>query len=235
MVEPISPSSPISRKIAGSNLPSRLAVEHARKQLLLRIVARGVAHHALFLGQFAFEVERIVPFERGVLDLGAFRLVLFRFFRKLGHRRSPWLRCRSLGGRRSTAARAPRRCRSGRVSLSRRTHAPVAQLDRALPSEGRGQGFESLRARQFQSVRPPPGAGTIWGLADALILTCASADIVPPRDGGFCPLPLANATLRSVRGMDMGRRELWKRQHDRTILLLTGWSLVIAIFSYPRA
>jgi hypothetical protein len=28
-------------------------------------------------------------------------------------------------------------------------HAPVAQLDRALPSEGRGQGFESLRARQL--------------------------------------------------------------------------------------
>src|ERR1700684_4232322 len=28
-------------------------------------------------------------------------------------------------------------------------HAPVAQLDRALPSEGRGQGFESLRARQY--------------------------------------------------------------------------------------
>src|SRR5579863_9917617 len=30
-----------------------------------------------------------------------------------------------------------------------RRSAPVAQLDRALPSEGRGQGFESLRARQF--------------------------------------------------------------------------------------
>ena len=28
-------------------------------------------------------------------------------------------------------------------------HAPVAQLDRALPSGGRGQGFESLRARHF--------------------------------------------------------------------------------------
>src|SRR5580658_6267236 len=28
-------------------------------------------------------------------------------------------------------------------------HAPVAQLDRALPSEGRGQGFESLRARHL--------------------------------------------------------------------------------------
>ena len=30
-----------------------------------------------------------------------------------------------------------------------RRNAPVAQLDRALPSEGRGQGFESLRARHF--------------------------------------------------------------------------------------
>src|SRR5437763_13634791 len=30
-----------------------------------------------------------------------------------------------------------------------RANAPVAQLDRALPSEGRGQGFESLRARHF--------------------------------------------------------------------------------------
>src|SRR5215472_4532504 len=29
-----------------------------------------------------------------------------------------------------------------------RCNAPVAQLDRALPSEGKGQGFESLRARQ---------------------------------------------------------------------------------------
>ncbi len=28
-------------------------------------------------------------------------------------------------------------------------HAPVAQLDRVLPSEGRGRGFESRRARQF--------------------------------------------------------------------------------------
>ena len=28
-------------------------------------------------------------------------------------------------------------------------YAPVAQLDRALPSEGRGQRFESSRVRQF--------------------------------------------------------------------------------------
>ena len=40
-----------------------------------------------------------------------------------------------------------RRCRLPPLPLSRR-HAPVAQLDRALPSEGRGQRFESSRARQ---------------------------------------------------------------------------------------
>ena len=33
-------------------------------------------------------------------------------------------------------------------------NAPVAQLDRALPSEGKGQGFESLRARQFLATWP---------------------------------------------------------------------------------
>src|SRR5579862_1239105 len=41
-------------------------------------------------------------------------------------------------------------------------HAPVAQLDRALPSEGRGQGFESLRARQLDAPRdrlPRPSLG----------------------------------------------------------------------------
>ncbi len=31
----------------------------------------------------------------------------------------------------------------------RTTRAPVAQLDRALPSEGRGREFESRRVRQF--------------------------------------------------------------------------------------
>src|SRR5580698_3971541 len=30
------------------------------------------------------------------------------------------------------------------------SHAPVAQLDRALPSEGKGQRFESSRARHFR-------------------------------------------------------------------------------------
>ena len=35
--------------------------EHAREQFVLRIAARGVAHHALFLGQLAFEIERVRP------------------------------------------------------------------------------------------------------------------------------------------------------------------------------
>ena len=80
--------------------------EHARKQLLLRIVARGVAHHALFLGELAFEVERIVPFERGVLDLRAFRRVLLGLFRQLRHRGSPWI------GAQFRASRRYRECRS---------------------------------------------------------------------------------------------------------------------------
>jgi hypothetical protein len=34
--------------------------------------------------------------------------------------------------------------------------APVAQLDRALPSGGRGQGFESLRARHLSHISHDP-------------------------------------------------------------------------------
>jgi hypothetical protein len=37
------------------------------------------------------------------------------------------------------------------VKKQKGKNAPVAQLDRALPSEGRGQGFESLRARQISN------------------------------------------------------------------------------------
>src|SRR6516164_2717176 len=43
------------------------------------------------------------------------------------------------------------RCRLAALSILKREHAPVAQLDRALPSEGRGQGFESLRARHLRT------------------------------------------------------------------------------------
>ena len=37
--------------------------EHAREQFLLRIGARGVAHHALVLGELALEIERVLPVE----------------------------------------------------------------------------------------------------------------------------------------------------------------------------
>ena len=41
----------------------------------------------------------------------------------------------------------PGRCRSPANRLNE-PHAPVAQLDRALPSEGKGHTFESCRVRQ---------------------------------------------------------------------------------------
>src|SRR5947209_6120511 len=55
---------------------------------------------------------------------------------------------RRVGHRRSAAFRA---CGEKACSLSRR-HAPVAQLDRALPSEGKGQRFESCRVRHTLMV-----------------------------------------------------------------------------------
>ncbi len=40
--------------------------EHARKQLVLGVAVRGVAHHALVGRQFAFEIERVLPVERRI-------------------------------------------------------------------------------------------------------------------------------------------------------------------------
>ena len=45
-----------------------VGLEHARKQLLLRIAARGVAHHALFFRELALKVERVFPVEVRVLQ-----------------------------------------------------------------------------------------------------------------------------------------------------------------------
>src|SRR5262249_40651872 len=70
----------------GIELALAIGGEHARKQFLLRVVARGVAHHALFLAQLAFKVERIVPPERGVFDLRGFGAALLGFLRNLRHR-----------------------------------------------------------------------------------------------------------------------------------------------------
>ena len=44
-----------------------------------------------------------------------------------------------------------------------RPHAPVAQLDRALPSEGRGHTFESCRVRhKIKHLATPFRARTEW-------------------------------------------------------------------------
>jgi hypothetical protein len=70
--------------------------EDTGKQLVLGIAARGVAHHAFFRGELAFEVERIVPVEVG---LGAGRLrPLLELLGGLRHGGSPgllrvWLSC----------------------------------------------------------------------------------------------------------------------------------------------
>ena len=43
------------------------------------------------------------------------------------------------------------------------SNAPVAQLDRVLPSEGRGRRFESCRARQIRKRSREAGFLRIWG------------------------------------------------------------------------
>src|ERR1700730_9838166 len=65
-----------------------------------------------------------------------------------------------------TASRVEPACMSARLPISsflvvRTAQAPVAQLDRALPSEGRGREFESRRVRHFinyldDHLRNPP-------------------------------------------------------------------------------
>src|SRR5262249_4366524 len=155
-----------------------------------------------FLGQLTFQVERVVPFERGVLDLRRFGAALLGLLRNLRHRgllggsraslglfaasgntgvplivmpgldrasmpnrsltlfafcNSAWatgigersdaaLRTAMPGGDEGGPPPETRTC-APVAAISRfryldRCSAPVAQLDRALPSEGRGQGFE---------------------------------------------------------------------------------------------
>src|SRR5262249_14349922 len=84
---------------------------------------------------------------------------------------SPPAACASIGparttrrcGRRTTPAYGPiwkslnERCVAAvRAFGYEGGHAPVAQLDRALPSEGRGHKFESCRARQVSNTQQSP-------------------------------------------------------------------------------
>jgi hypothetical protein len=56
---------------------------------------------------------------------------------------------RSRLGKRSSLRAQPSGCIPAFSDPPDRAQAPVAQLDRALPSEGRGREFESRRVRQF--------------------------------------------------------------------------------------
>ncbi len=51
------------------------------------------------------------------------------------------------------------------LATLRNFSAPVAQLDRVLPSEGRGRTFESSRARQFKIKSRPTGWFLFFGSA----------------------------------------------------------------------
>jgi hypothetical protein len=58
--------------------------------------------------------------------------------------------------------------------------APVAQLDRALPSEGKGQKFESSRARHFPRNMPtPPVSPNFDGAVRRLVLATDDFDDDP--------------------------------------------------------
>ena len=94
--------------------------EHAREQFLLGVIARGVAHHPLFFGQFAFEIERILPFEGGILDLDRFAFALLRKLRHarllVGYELRTFLRAAELRPGRGAAHCAA----SGKRSIRRR-------------------------------------------------------------------------------------------------------------------
>src|SRR5262249_55592823 len=153
-----------------------LAIVHkyAREQLVLGIAAGAITRPALFLGELAFEVERILPVERGVLAL-RHRAMAARLG-GLGHRMlrawaAPTRSPRELhlpGSRPAAAGNAqafhahvhPQNSRARGPALPPRKRsandvrsAPVAQPDRSLPSEGRGNRFESCRARHEKPTK----------------------------------------------------------------------------------
>src|SRR5437016_10740172 len=75
--------------------------EHAREQPLLRIAARGVAHHALLVRELALELERVLPVELSLLGRRGGDFLLFGGLR---HGLPPVAR----GGRRAVFRNGPR-------------------------------------------------------------------------------------------------------------------------------
>jgi ferredoxin len=79
--------------------------------------------------------------------------------------------------------------------------APVAQLDRALPSEGRGHKFESCRARHFvwtATHRAPHGwsRSSRRGQPDHCMQTCPSGEPMAPVLSSMRAAGASSATVR---------------------------------------
>ena len=124
---------------------------------------RGAAHHAAAqrTGGGAVARRRRQPYVRRVGNVSANRSAdVANIWRARATRRSPvsvvgrMIFSQIFGGRRRRwGSRVGPAIGQPAVAACRRfvylgRHAPVAQLDRALPSEGRGHKFESCRARQ---------------------------------------------------------------------------------------
>ena len=128
--------------------------EHAREQLVLRIAARGVAHHALLLGELAFEVERILPVERGVLDGDGLRCSRFSAVCDMACSRAR--RCGA-----DASAPTPRRKRFGRsCGLSCPRSSPGFKglaVAPALPTDADGVSSSLIHAGHVRSVARQQG------------------------------------------------------------------------------
>src|SRR5512144_1801092 len=56
-----------------------IGFDHTRHQLVLRVRARGIAHHAFFLAELLFEEQRVFPVENGLAERGIHGLLLISF------------------------------------------------------------------------------------------------------------------------------------------------------------
>ncbi len=128
-----------------------------------------------------------------------------------------WPDSRSVGDERSTAAvRSAAAVSHNRVHPETTVLAPVAQLDRVLPSEGRGHRFESCRARQIHTLIP----------------------VKPGRVGQGVRRPLPRPGARGARHAtgvwrkeDPGRARVWSGVQGRTCERMHASRLVGAVLA----
>jgi hypothetical protein len=98
---------------------------------------------------------------------------------------------------------------SHRQGRQQQESAPVAQLDRVLPSEGRGHRFESCRARHYnQPVMKPPVRQI------ALVFTKIQSKCTGERQFHFltaCPSTSTKPRLRDLRMHAAQDHDIWLR------------------------